>query len=66
MVRPLKTLAFTLAGALAGILVAAPPASAQTTPAIESELVLITPVAKTLTDPTLADFAKFAKEKWNV
>lgn len=35
-------------------------------PSIEEELVLITPVAKTLTDPTLADFAKFAKEKWNI
>jgi iron(III) transport system substrate-binding protein len=33
---------------------------------IESELVLITPVAKTLTDPALAEFAKYAKEKWNV
>jgi len=39
------------------------PALAQ---AVEDELVLITPVAKTLTDPTLADFAKYAKEKWNV
>jgi len=33
---------------------------------VENELVLITPVAKTLTDPMLADFAKFAKEKWNI
>ena len=33
---------------------------------IEDELTLITPVAKTLTDPTLADFAAYAKEKWNV
>ncbi len=33
---------------------------------IEDELVLITPVAKTLTDPALAEFAKYAKEKWNV
>ncbi|MBK7472691.1 MAG: extracellular solute-binding protein [Betaproteobacteria bacterium] len=33
---------------------------------IEEELNLITPVAKTLTDPTLADFAKYAKEKWNI
>jgi iron(III) transport system substrate-binding protein len=33
---------------------------------IESELVLITPVAKTLTDPALAEFAKYAKEKWNI
>ena len=62
MARPLKMLAL----ALTGLLVAVPPVTAQTAPAIENELVLITPVAKTLTDPTLADFAKFAKEKWNI
>ena len=39
------------------------PAFAQ---AIENELVLITPVARTLTDPALADFAKYAKERWNI
>ena len=33
---------------------------------IEDELILITPVAKTLTDPALAEFVKYAKEKWNV
>jgi iron(III) transport system substrate-binding protein len=33
---------------------------------IENELVLITPVARTLTDPALADFAKYAKERWNI
>jgi iron(III) transport system substrate-binding protein len=64
MRNPLKMLAFTMAGALVAI--ALHPAAAQQTPAIENELVLITPVAKTLTDPTLADFAKLAKEKWNV
>ena len=52
-----------LGAALVSILAAAGPASAQT---IESELVLITPVAKTLTDPALAEFAKYAKERWNV
>jgi iron(III) transport system substrate-binding protein len=59
MVRRLKTLALALAPTLlaAGLAVAQP---------IEDELVLITPVAKTLTDPTLADFAKYAKEAWNV
>jgi len=46
-----------LALALAG------PAAAQE---IENELVLITPVAKTLTDPALADFVKYAKERWNI
>ncbi len=52
-----------LATALMTVFIAAGPAGAQ---AIEDELVLITPVAKTLTDPELADFAKYAKETWNV
>jgi ABC-type Fe3+ transport system substrate-binding protein len=52
-----------LVAALAGMLVAAGPAAAQQ---VEDELVLITPVAKTLTDPSLAEFVKYAKEKWNV
>lgn len=43
--------------------IAAGPAVAQP---IESDLVLITPVARTLTDPALADFAKYAKERWNI
>ena len=50
---------------LAGTLMAAGPVYAQSEP-IENELVLITPVAKTLTDPSLAAFVKFAKEKWNI
>ena len=57
----------TLAVALAWTSLLAGPAVAQTqAPAIEEELTLITPVAKTLTDPTLADFAKYAKERWNI
>jgi ABC-type Fe3+ transport system substrate-binding protein len=44
-------------------LAAAAPAAAQE---IENELVLVTPVAKTLTDPALAEFAKYAKERWKV
>jgi iron(III) transport system substrate-binding protein len=59
MVRRLKTLAL----ALALTSLASASAVAQQ---IEDELVLITPVAKTLTDPTLADFAKYAKETWNI
>src|SRR5512141_769482 len=59
MVRRLKTLALAVAltSLATGHAVAQP---------IEDELVLITPVAKTLTDPTLADFAKYAKETWNI
>lgn len=63
MALRMKSVAVTLAwtALVAGV------ASAQTaTPAVEDELVLITPVAKTLTDPTLADFAKYAKETWNI
>jgi iron(III) transport system substrate-binding protein len=33
---------------------------------VESELVLITPVAKALSDPMLAEFARYARERWNV
>lgn len=51
---------------LISFLAAAGPAAPQTSAAVEDELVLITPVAKTLTDPSLAEFAKFAKEKWNI
>ena len=54
----------------ASVLLAASLATAASLPAnaqqVENELVLITPVAKTLTDPALADFAKYAKERWNV
>src|SRR5687768_10690094 len=59
MIRVIKLLgvALVLSSAAGG------PAAAQ---AIEDELVLITPVAKTLTDPALAEFAKYAKERWNI
>ncbi len=63
MAHSLKTFAIALVSAtLATGLVSAQTASV----AIEDELVLITPVAKTLTDPALADFAKYAKETWNI
>jgi iron(III) transport system substrate-binding protein len=52
-----------LGAALVFLFVTGTPAAAQ---AIEDELVLITPVAKTLTDPALAEFAKYAKERWNI
>jgi ABC-type Fe3+ transport system substrate-binding protein len=57
-----------LAGAawVAMLAVAGPAAAQAPTPAIENELVLITPVARTLTDPALADFVKYAKERWNI
>ena len=63
MFRRLSSLAlgFTLTAAATMVLAAQP-----ATPAIEDELVLITPVAKTLTDPLLAEFAKYAKERWNI
>lgn len=52
------------AAAFALLIVSAAPMAAEH--AIEDELVLITPVARTLTDPLLADFAKYAKERWNI
>ena len=52
-----------LCAALAMLSATSGPAAAQ---AMDNALVLITPVARTLTDPTLADFAKYAKERWNV
>ncbi len=62
MVRQWKAVAWGLVCAFAAAPAFAQPAS----PAVEDELILITPGAKTLTDPALADFAKFAKERWNV
>lgn len=56
----------TLAATMLWASMAGMHAWAQAPAAIEEELNLITPVAKTLTDPTLADFAKFAKERWNI
>jgi ABC-type Fe3+ transport system substrate-binding protein len=59
MIRFIKSLAMSLIV----LCTTGGPAAAQ---AIEDELVLITPVARTLTDPALAEFAKYAKEKWNI
>jgi iron(III) transport system substrate-binding protein len=59
MTRRLKL----LAAAFSSLLAIAAPAAAQQ---IENELILITPVAKTLTDPSLAEFVKYAQERWNV
>jgi iron(III) transport system substrate-binding protein len=50
----------------ATLMVALMSAGSAAAQAIENELVLITPVARTLTDPALAEFAKYAKEKWNI
>ena len=47
-----------VAALLASTLVAASP--------IEDELILITPVGKSLSDPALAEFRKHAKQRWNV
>jgi iron(III) transport system substrate-binding protein len=51
------------APALAALL-AAPSAGAA--PPIEDELQLITPVGKSFSDPALAEFRKYAKQRWNV
>jgi iron(III) transport system substrate-binding protein len=48
---------------LALLLACAAPLAAQP---IEDELAIITPVGKSLTDPALAQFARYAKQRWNV
>ncbi len=62
MARRLRWCALLLATAL----VPAEPAASQQAQPVEDALVLITPVARTLTDPAVSEFVKFAKEKWNV
>jgi hypothetical protein len=42
------------------------PLGAEPTQTIEHELVLITPVGKTLTDPALAEFTRYARQRWNI
>lgn len=59
MIRMLRFLSASLLSLVATCI----PAAEQ---AIEEELVLITPVARTLTDPALAEFQKYAKERWNI
>ena len=49
--------------ALAALFAAAVPVAAQP---IEDELVLITPVGKSFSDPALAEFRKYAWQRWNV
>jgi iron(III) transport system substrate-binding protein len=51
------------AAALAVLLAAAAPVAADS---IEDELVLITPVGKSFSDPALAEFKKYARQRWNV
>ena len=52
------------ASASLAALTAVHPALAQAP--IEDELALITPVAKFIHDPALAEFAKYAKERWGI
>ena len=63
MFTPLRRIS---AGFLAALTAAGAVLAQPVQQAIENELVLITPVARTLTDPALADFAKYAKERWNI
>ena len=55
-----------LKGSLAALGALAAPAGAQTTNTIEAELSLITPVSKFIHDATLAEFEKYAKERWKI
>lgn len=54
---------FVVTAALAATLAAPGSAAA---PPIEDELVLITPVGKSFSDPALAEFRKHAKQRWGV
>jgi ABC-type Fe3+ transport system substrate-binding protein len=55
-----------LGATLITALIVASPVAGQPAAAIESELVLITPVSKFIHDAALAEFAKYAKERWNI
>jgi len=62
MVQSLQPLAIAAVVAL----VAAVPITTPHAQSIENELVLITPVAKGLTDSALAEFSKYARERWGI
>ena len=53
-------------GVLLAIIGIISPLGAQPARAVEHELVLITPVGKTLTAPALAEFTRYARQRWNV
>ncbi len=55
-----------LTASLAALYAMAGPARAQTTETIEAALTLITPVSKFIHDAALAEFAKYAKERWQL
>ena len=55
-----------LTASLAALSAIAGPVRAQTIDKIEAELTLITPVSKFIHDAALAEFAKYAKERWKL
>jgi iron(III) transport system substrate-binding protein len=59
----MRFMRLVVAAAIAAMLVTPGLAAA---PPIEDELVLITPVGKSFSDPALAEFRKHAKQRWNV
>lgn len=70
MNRTIRALRATAACSLLSLIATSPALAQQppkpAAPAIESELVLITPVSKFIHDAALAEFAKYAKERWNI
>ncbi len=62
----MQRLLWAFLATLIGMIGVITPPDAQTTQPIEHELILITPVGKTLTDPALAEFTRYAKQKWNI
>jgi iron(III) transport system substrate-binding protein len=59
-------IAAALTAALAALTAVLHSGHATATPPIEDELVLITPVGKSLSDPELAEFTQYARERWNI
>lgn len=59
-------IAAALTAALAALTAVLYSGHATATPPIEDELVLITPVGKSLSDPELAEFTQYARERWNI
>lgn len=66
MTRRRFLIASALTAVLAALAAVPNPGDAAATPPIEDELVLITPVGKSFSDPALAEFTKYARERWNI
>ena len=66
MTRHQFLIAAALTAALAALTAVLNSGHATATLPIEDQLVLITPVGKSLSDPELAEFTQYARERWNI